>query len=101
MHVLAMLERTVYSPNYIYVYVSTYCTCTCTCIILYSTSKCVFGAAVSLRIWNVTLTQITPHSQSIFVTKIASGGLAEQDGRLRLGDKLLKVWNLYEPFFFQ
>ena len=29
--------------------------------------------------------------QSIFVTKIASGGLAEQDGRLRLGDKLLKV----------
>ena len=29
--------------------------------------------------------------QSIFVTKIASGGLAEQDGRLRLGDKLLLV----------
>lgn len=29
--------------------------------------------------------------QSIFVTKIASGGLAEMDGRLRLGDKLLKV----------
>jgi protein scribble len=29
--------------------------------------------------------------ESIFVTKIASGGLAEQDGRLRLGDKLLKV----------
>ena len=25
------------------------------------------------------------------MTKIASGGLAEQDGRLRLGDKLLKV----------
>jgi protein scribble len=29
--------------------------------------------------------------ESIFVTKIANGGLAEQDGRLRLGDKLLKV----------
>ncbi len=29
--------------------------------------------------------------QSIFVTKIAPGGLAEQDGRLRLGDKLLSV----------
>ena len=25
------------------------------------------------------------------MTKIANGGLAEQDGRLRLGDKLLKV----------
>lgn len=29
--------------------------------------------------------------QSIFVTKIAPGGLAEQDGRLRLGDKLSRV----------
>ena len=29
--------------------------------------------------------------QSIFITKIAAGGLAEQDGRLRLGDKLLSV----------
>lgn len=29
--------------------------------------------------------------QSIYVTKIAKGGLAEQDGRLRLGDKLLSV----------
>ena len=29
--------------------------------------------------------------QSIFVTKIAPGGLAEQDGCLRLGDKLAKV----------
>ena len=29
--------------------------------------------------------------QSIFVTKIAPGGLAEADGRLRLGDKLLHV----------
>ncbi len=29
--------------------------------------------------------------QSIFVTKIAPGGLAEQDGNLRLGDKLSKV----------
>ena len=29
--------------------------------------------------------------QSIFVTKIAPGGLAEADGRLRLGDKLLQV----------
>ena len=33
----------------------------------------------------------SPLLQSIFVTKIAPGGLAEVDGRLRLGDKLLKV----------
>ncbi len=31
------------------------------------------------------------HSQSIYITKIAPGGIAEQDGRLRLGDKLLSV----------
>ena len=30
-------------------------------------------------------------SQSIFITRIAQGGLAEQDGRLRLGDKLISV----------
>lgn len=30
-------------------------------------------------------------SQSIFITRIAQGGLAEQDGRLRLGDKLILV----------
>ena len=29
--------------------------------------------------------------ESIFITKIAPGGLAEQDGRLRLGDKLVLV----------
>ena len=29
--------------------------------------------------------------QSIFITKIAPGGIAESDGRLRLGDKLLSV----------
>ena len=29
--------------------------------------------------------------QSIFITRIAQGGLAEQDGRLRLGDKLISV----------
>lgn len=32
------------------------------------------------------------------MTKIASGGLAEQDGRLRLGDKLLKV-NSYSTIY--
>ena len=32
--------------------------------------------------------------QSIFVTKIAPGGLAELDGRLRLGDKLVRVNNV-------
>ena len=28
---------------------------------------------------------------SIFITKLASGGVAKADGRLRLGDKLLSV----------
>lgn len=27
----------------------------------------------------------------VFITKIATGGLAEADGRLRLGDRLLSV----------
>ena len=34
---------------------------------------------------------LSRYLQSIFVTKIAPGGLAEADGRLRLGDKLLQV----------
>lgn len=37
--------------------------------------------------------------QSIFVTKIAPGGLAEADGRLRLGDKLLQVRARGTDFF--
>ena len=40
--------------------------------------------------WYNPLPEVS-YCQSIYVTKIAPGGLAEQDGRLRLGDKLLMV----------
>ena len=35
----------------------------------------------------------------VFITKIAVGGLAEADGRLRLGDRLLSVGHLILNLF--
>ena len=37
----------------------------------------------------------------VFITKIAVGGLAESDGRLRLGDRLLSVSLAYMTFHSQ
>ena len=40
-----------------------------------------------------------PNDDSIYITKIIDGGAAQQDGRLQVGDKIIRVSNDTEDTF--
>lgn len=51
------------------------------------------GAGLGFSIAGGVGNQHIPGDNGIYVTKIMAGGAAHQDGRLRVGDKLLAVKN--------
>ncbi|XP_015758687.1 PREDICTED: disks large homolog 1-like [Acropora digitifera] len=44
--------------------------------------------------------QHMPNDDSIYITKIIDGGAAQQDGRLQVGDKIIRVSNDIEDMFY-
>lgn len=51
------------------------------------------GAGLGFSIAGGVGNQHIPGDNGIYVTKVMAGGAAHQDGRLRVGDKLLAVKN--------
>lgn len=57
------------------------------------------GAGLGFSIAGGVGNQHIPGDNGIYVTKIMAGGAAHQDGRLRVGDKLLAVKNTMVSIF--